>query len=266
MLVEKVNRPQFLGQMFNRLEVRARPMSTAIEAWLRRFARSELERRGHVQKATKTELREQLKALLLRFSEPHARAAIEEALSLSDREFPSERVSIEELERRVDMVVAEIMGTTEAAVQDAVTDAIISGRDLGLGERDTLRLIRTRVIESSGFSFERAQGIARTELGAAENIGLVQGYNATGAIGLTWFAFQSPTFDRRHHEMDGKTVKTGELFTLPSGVRLRFPLDPQAPIGETINCRCTVGPIFAGTSKSRPKRALNPWRTRHDDE
>lgn len=42
-----------------------------------------------------------------------------------------------------------------------------------------------------------------------------------------------------HAAMDGKTVKWGELFELPTGARMRYPHDPSAGADENANCRCT---------------------------
>lgn len=43
-----------------------------------------------------------------------------------------------------------------------------------------------------------------------------------------------------HRVLNGQTVAYGESFQSPSGNRLRFPGDPEAPISETSGCRCTV--------------------------
>lgn len=95
------------------------------------------------------------------------------------------------------------------------------------------------------FSPERAALIARTEMVQAENAGLVEGYTQAGADGLKWLAYRDGrTGDRRHDKMHGKVVKMGELFVLPSGVRIPYPGYYGAPISETANCRCTTAPFI----------------------
>ncbi len=62
----------------------------------------------------------------------------------------------------------------------------------------------------------------------------------TNRIKRVWNA----TLDRRtrdtHALMDGQVVGMKQPFTSPSGAKIRFPGDPKAPPGESINCRCTV--------------------------
>lgn len=41
-----------------------------------------------------------------------------------------------------------------------------------------------------------------------------------------------------HHAMNGQTVRRGQPFISPSGARLRYPGDPEAPVAEIANCRC----------------------------
>jgi hypothetical protein len=96
------------------------------------------------------------------------------------------------------------------------------------------------------FSFEHAMMIARTELVQAENTGIMAGYSATGVKRIEWLAYTDGRSGDRHHErMDGVIIDVGGEFELPSGAKLRYPGDPAGPIGETVNCRCTVGAVIS---------------------
>jgi len=96
------------------------------------------------------------------------------------------------------------------------------------------------------FSFARAGVIARTELAQAQNAGTFAGYEATGAEGLEWVSYSDGrSGSRRHDKMNGVRIRLGEMFTLPSGVKMRHPAEFTGPIGETINCRCTVIALFS---------------------
>jgi hypothetical protein len=91
-------------------------------------------------------------------------------------------------------------------------------------------------------SSERAAAIARTELVQLENTGIYTGYEMLGAKELEWLSVTSDTRSgaRQHWKMNGQKRKMGVPFRLPSGVEIRYPGDPEAPIGETINCRCSM--------------------------
>lgn len=91
------------------------------------------------------------------------------------------------------------------------------------------------------FSPERAALIAQTELGQAENLGIFEGYRTSGVEEIEWLARVGSV---RHGHMDGKRVKLGEHFITRRGNRLRHPGDMAAPIGETINCQCTVRAVI----------------------
>ncbi len=101
------------------------------------------------------------------------------------------------------------------------------------------------------FSSERAAIIARTELAQAQNSGTFAGYEAAGVEEVEWHAYSDGRSGNRHHErMNGERVKLGEYFTTPLGNKLRFPADPFAPIGETINCRCSLSAAIDTKPKS----------------
>lgn len=45
-------------------------------------------------------------------------------------------------------------------------------------------------------------------------------------------------FTHSHASLDGQEVREDEYFTSVSGARLRYPHDSQAPLSETMGCRC----------------------------
>jgi hypothetical protein len=93
----------------------------------------------------------------------------------------------------------------------------------------------------------RAETISRTEAMAslhesrneAMRQAVEKGLDPT-TITLTWKSARDKRVRDTHSAMHNQTVRFGERFVSPSGARLRFPGDPEAPIAETINCRCTV--------------------------
>lgn len=103
------------------------------------------------------------------------------------------------------------------------------------------------------FSSERAAIIARTEIAQAHAAGQAEGYYATSDDNdeLEWLAYAGG--GRGHEKMSGeritiadsKSSDSSRWFHLPSGNDLRYPCDVNAPIGDTINCRCDVRKISA---------------------
>jgi hypothetical protein len=185
---------------------------------------------------------------------------------------------IEEFMRAKDVRLQQILSETReqvrASVRDIIADALaeertpsagaiarrirntfhgkegVGGEVMRVGHDSGIVLPTARYSTEDGtlyaFSSERAALIARTELVQAENTGIVEGYRAAGVEMIEWVAYSDGLSGRRRHdEMDGVRARVGELFATPLGNRLRYPGDPEAPIEETANCRCTVVAVVA---------------------
>jgi hypothetical protein len=96
----------------------------------------------------------------------------------------------------------------------------------------------------------RAEGIARTEAlralnGSAEEAtrqAIDGGQLEADAVEKIWVATKDGRTRDSHRSMDGQAVRFNASFVSPSGARLRYPGDPEAPIEEVANCRCTWRP------------------------
>jgi hypothetical protein len=94
---------------------------------------------------------------------------------------------------------------------------------------------------------QRARTIARTETSRARNAGRFEAFVQLGFKSVQWSSF-SDIHSRPGHAMmddDERTiaglVSGKEFFTNPkTGKNMKYPGDPAAPPGETINCRCTL--------------------------
>ena len=86
----------------------------------------------------------------------------------------------------------------------------------------------------------RAQTIARTELGGVINDSRTEGFKDVGFHKHSWLSARdgSVRTDPFNHAIDGETVEIGETFS--NG--LRWPNDPQGEAGNIINCRCITLP------------------------
>ncbi len=92
----------------------------------------------------------------------------------------------------------------------------------------------------------RAESIGRTEamasLGQSQEEAMTQAINAGAVDVATVTSIWHDSADRRvrktHKAMNGQRVRYGQPFVSPSGARLRYPGDPDAPAAERIHCRC----------------------------
>lgn len=93
----------------------------------------------------------------------------------------------------------------------------------------------------------RSEVIARTEttkiMSQARHLAVLQVMQQAGItdnqVKRSWVTNLDGRERPSHHEMDGQEV-TGmnSYYTSPSGARLKYPGDPEAPAGEIIQCRC----------------------------
>jgi len=93
----------------------------------------------------------------------------------------------------------------------------------------------------------RGETLARTETAAAlgasseeamrQNI--AKGYIPAALVEQDWHTNMDGRERDSHAAMNGQTVGWGESFTSGAGNKLRYPGDPQAPVHEIADCRCT---------------------------
>lgn len=122
---------------------------------------------------------------------------------------------------------------------DKIRDIVFQQQQDGQG----VRQIRDAIMEyMTDMPSWRAEMIARTEAVSSANGANMTAWELSGVVeGKEWLSIQDESTRDTHRVMDGKTAKTGELFTLPNGEQALGPgmfTDPA----ETINCRCTLLP------------------------
>jgi len=99
--------------------------------------------------------------------------------------------------------------------------------------------LRERV---AGVAKERAVVIVRTELVTAANYGSLMGAQATGLrLEKFWIATKDGRTRPTHSAIDsvGAPLQDG-IFSV-GGAPARYPGDPILPVGERVNCRCSIG-------------------------
>lgn len=82
----------------------------------------------------------------------------------------------------------------------------------------------------------RAGLIARTEANAIANASQSMQWRELGIETHTWLTAQDERVRHSHQELNGKTVRIGDVF----GYNLRWPGDPQASVEQIASCRCTT--------------------------
>jgi SPP1 gp7 family putative phage head morphogenesis protein len=90
----------------------------------------------------------------------------------------------------------------------------------------------------------RAMLIARTETMASINFGQITEYASQGIENKEWLATMDNDTRDTHLKMDGQVVGMNEPFITENGDELAFPCDPSGPADETIQCRCTILPVY----------------------
>lgn len=88
----------------------------------------------------------------------------------------------------------------------------------------------------------RALRIARTETGIVWHRAGMAAQREAGAPGRVWVTSRDVRV-RPSHRIDSQCVMTEEPFTLANGIQLLHPHDPDAPVKEIVNCRCTAAPM-----------------------
>lgn len=125
--------------------------------------------------------------------------------------------------------------TTREELKDTLREGIALGEDLGQ--------IRDRIEETyKKADTARAETIARTEIGSAQNYGRVAEMEQQKVERKIWIAAFSNTRDA-HASADGQIVGRDDSFDV-DGESLSYPGDPSGSASNVINCQCSVSPTL----------------------
>lgn len=129
----------------------------------------------------------------------------------------------------------------------SVRKAIASGQPISADtQAKMVRAYRNRALRF------RAEAIARTETLRSLHAGqdealkqaIEQGILVESQVMTVWRTARDERVRATHAEMDGQKRAFGVPFDSPSGAKLLYPGDPDAPASETINCRCYREPAI----------------------
>lgn len=134
----------------------------------------------------------------------------------------------------------------ERALRDRRFDATIRRaikEERGLTSAEAAPIFRAYLNRALRF---RANAIARTEamtaLHAAAEESMRQAIDAgqvsEASVTKIWRSAKDGRVRHSHRALDGQRVKFQASFVSPSGARLKYPGDPNAPAAEIVSCRC----------------------------
>lgn len=134
--------------------------------------------------------------------------------------------------------------TTKKKLADIVNEAVAEGK--------STEEIVDIILAEGGYSRMRAMRIARTEVMRSSNYAAYIGAQKHAfEVDKIWISARDSRTRRiprdffDHYEMDGQIVPFREPFIgntrIGGVVAAIIPGDPTAPVGFTVNCRCTVG-------------------------
>lgn len=137
------------------------------------------------------------------------------------------------LEQYSKQVVAEkvtnISDKTKKVINKIITKGQAEGKNIKAIAKDIEKSVKN-------MSKDRALRIARTETAQTSTVTYHNGLEAAG-FDKTWWHVGGGKTDRESHlACDGETIKADEVFSCG----LKHPHDPEADVGEIINCHCEL--------------------------
>jgi hypothetical protein len=132
-------------------------------------------------------------------------------------------------------IMLSVNETTRDSLRVNLSEAIANGESIG----DIRNRITNIYSEAQGF---RAETIARTEVGSAQNYGRTQEMEVNKAEKKVWIATFSNTREA-HAAADGQVVGIHDHFNV-GGESLEYPGDPSGSPENIINCQCSVSPTL----------------------
>lgn len=153
---------------------------------------------------------------------------------------------------RQSLKLAEGVNSTLAKqVKTALVNALREEQTVGTLQQIIQRLLpelRGSLKQAFKNRAARASTIARTESGRASSGARFEMMQRGGVEQHEWITSgdllvrQPPEHDFNHVELDGAVVELGSSF--PGHPNLKYPLDPAAPVGDVVNCRCAARPVL----------------------
>jgi hypothetical protein len=168
---------------------------------------------------------------------------VNDAANSARQQYPqaSEPVSDKELQQYIDSQVARMQQVNETTREEIAAALLVGMAIRDSDERNGLLRAALMAIFAHLIN-KRKRQIAEHEAQSAYNAGLyLVGKKEDGSSRFSkrWVTRKDDSVRSEHRALEGKAVPLKDSFT-GDGVTLRFPGDPLAPPGLTINCRCRL--------------------------
>lgn len=143
-----------------------------------------------------------------------------------------------------DKTASRVVGIRETT-KNRLRATLAAGQQLGEG----IAQLAARVSAAFEASPSRARTIATTEVGRAQNIGILEGLRQGGADGKQWSAVLDDQTRDDHIELDNTSVPIDDNFVTRSGISTPGPQQSDIAAFD-INCRCVTIPVIFDGDRS----------------
>ena len=233
---------QLLGNYRDELQ----PIEDAIEAWVNGADAEDL--------ASLEDIREQISLLVdgrqasfeAVFREGGERGA-EAGRAVAGRRFDLD-VAFDVVPDRTLEVIDDWVETAAGSTLETITEDsarwLRGAHEEGLSIDDIASQLNDELFEGR-LEEHVAERAARTGTVSTSNAGSHSAFeDADSVVGEEWLTEIDGRERDSHASADGQIVPVGTTFDV-DGVYMDHPGDPTAPVGEIVNCRCTIVPVFA---------------------
>lgn len=232
------------------------------EVWSPRFARRERSVFGRQQEITVKRFLEQARArgvsdvdaaelfpirgweeMFETVVEPVRRAAFAQSADEAVKAITGEAFAFNEASRTLvqQQAIAHyafINRTTQDKLAKVLSEALDAGSSVDQTAAEIARAFDSRKKD--------AVPIARTEMAAATQSAQEEGYRQSGVVDRKMWNTSLDSTVRDSHTIEGQTVELDGLFTLTDGDRGISPGAIDLDVGNRVNCRCFLTPVFIG--------------------
>jgi hypothetical protein len=168
--------------------------------------------------------------------------AVEGSTTESDEKVETTEEEVQQYAEEQLQRVEQVNETTKKELAAAILLALLLKDDDDDDANILLKVSLLKTAITAVFVYtltKRLKSIAEVESQSAYNAGVYFSGQRAGATTKTWLTRKDDRVRSAHRTLEGKTIPLGEGFKA-GGAILRFPGDPLAPPGLTINCRCLL--------------------------